>query len=67
VRFEDPAGESDLLVALESDHDRMLVRVRYSTDDRLTAAVTYRRNEFDENRWDDVIQDIWQASVSVLF
>ena len=67
VRFEDTANESANLDALAADHDRMLVRARWEARENLAVAATYRRNEFDENRWDDYIQDIWQLSVSGRF
>lgn len=67
VRFEDTADESAALDALQADHDRLLVRARWEVRPDRTVTVTYRRHEFDENRWDDYIQDLWQVSLSGTF
>ena len=67
VRFEDDPAGSPALDALQADHDRVLLRARWNARADRTVAVTYRRHEFDENRWDDYIQDIWQVSVTGRF
>ncbi len=67
IRFEDTADQSAALDALNSDQDRVLLRARWNPRPDRTVAATYRRQAFDENRWDDFIQDIWQLSVSGRF
>ncbi len=67
ITFEDTGSESASLTAVEADRDRVLLRARWRATDDLTASITYRRNEFDENRWDDYIQDLYAVSVSRRF
>lgn len=67
IRFENTGHESANLDAVKADHDRTLLRLRWQATEKLAAAFTYRRNEFDENRWDDYIQDLYAVSVSGRF
>jgi len=67
IRYENTGNESDRLVPVEADHDRMLARVHWQATERYAASFTYRRNEFDENRWDDYIQDLYAISVTGRF
>jgi hypothetical protein len=67
IRFENTGHESAQLDAVKADHDRILLRLRWQASERYAAAFTYRRNEFDENRWDDYIQDLYAVSVSGRF
>ncbi len=67
VRFQDEADESPALAAVEADSDRTLLRLRWSAPRELTVTGTYRRHEFDENRWDDYIHDLYTLTVSRMF
>jgi len=67
IRYEDTAQRSSLLDDLESDHDRVMLRARWTARSDVDVALTYRRHAFDENRWDDVIQDLWQATATLRF
>jgi hypothetical protein len=67
IRYENAGSETRNLQPVEADHDRMLVRLRWQATERYAATLTYRRNEFDENRWDDYIQDLYAVSVSGTF
>ncbi len=67
IRYENTGHETAQLAAVNADHDRMLLRLRWQATERVAAAVTYRRNEFDENRWDDYIQDLYAVSISGRF
>jgi hypothetical protein len=67
IDYENTGSETDNLLPVEADHDRMLVRVRWQATEKLAAAFTYRRNEFDENRWDDYIRDLYAVSLSGVF
>ncbi len=67
IWHENTGHETAQLAAVEADHERMLLRLRWQATERLAAAVTYRRNEFDENRWDDYIQDLYAVSISGRF
>ena len=64
VRFEDPGDAPDEGNQLNSDLDRILVRAGYRFGKDMTVSATYRRHEFDENRWDDYIMDLYSLSVS---
>lgn len=65
VRFEDEGDYDNIM--LKSDLDRMLLRAGYRFDKDLKVTATYRRHEFDENRWDDYIMDLYSLSVSGKF
>lgn len=67
VTFTEDADESSAIAALESDHDRLLARARCQVNDVAAFTVTYQRREFDENRWDDTIHDLYAASFSARF
>ncbi len=67
IRYENTGSETRNLMAVEADHDRMLARVRWQASEKYAATFTYRRNEFDENRWDDYIQDLYAISVGGVF
>lgn len=67
VRFEDKGDAPDEGNQLNSDYDNLLVRVSYDVGERSRVTAAYRRQEFDENRWDDYIQDIYSLSVSGRF
>jgi hypothetical protein len=67
IRFENTGDESANLNPVKADHDRTLLRLRWQATETLAAAFTYRRNEFDENRWDDYIQDLYAVSLSGRF
>jgi hypothetical protein len=54
----------DADAALESDHDRILARARWQATPTSAFALTYERREFDENRWDDTIHDLYAVSYS---
>jgi|GEM_PF-1133425 len=66
IWFEDNGNDSVIRV-LNSDVDRFVARAgyRFIKDTKLTLSFT--RNEFDENRWDDYIQYLYAASVSGTF
>lgn len=67
VRFEDQADESAAFAAVQADSDRLLLRARIEPGAQLVVTATYRRHEFDENRWDDYIHDVYLLSVSRTF
>jgi len=67
VRFEDPGDAPNDGNQLKSDLDRMLVRAGYRVGETMKISATYRRHEFDENRWDDYIMDLYSLSVSGRF
>ncbi len=67
IRYENTGHESARLNAVKADHDRAMVRLRWQASERLAASLTYRRNEFDENRWDDYIQDLYAVALSGRF
>jgi len=67
VRFEDPGDQADDVHTLNSDLDRMLLRCGYRLKENLKVSATYRRHEFDENRWDDYIMDLYSLSLSGKF
>ncbi len=67
VRFEDPGDAPNEGNQLNSDLDRMLLRAGYRVGESMRISATYRRHEFDENRWDDYIMDLYSLSVSGRF
>jgi hypothetical protein len=67
IAYENTGNESDSLNPVKADHDRAMVRVRWQTTPKYAVTATYKRNEFDENRWDDYIQDLYAVSVSGVF
>ncbi len=67
VRYQDEGDVSDALDPLESDSDRMLLRASWAAKENIDVTATYRRQEFDENRWDDYIQDLYAISVGGRF
>jgi hypothetical protein len=46
---------------------RLLLRAGYDVGEKARVTASYRRQEFDENRWDDYILDIYSLSVSGTF
>ena len=67
VRFEDPGDAPSDGNQLKSDLDRILLRAGYRVGETMKVSATYRRQEFDENRWDDYIMDLYSLSVSGRF
>jgi len=67
IFFENKGDESEFLNPVKADHDRAMVRARWQAHPKAAVTFTYRRNEFDENRWDDYIQDLYAFSVSGVF
>jgi len=67
VRFEDPADAADEFQLLKSDLDRILLRTGYMVAPNMKVTASYRRHEFDENRWDDYIMDLYSLSFSGRF
>lgn len=67
VRFEDKGDDPDGLTLLNTDYDRTTLRARYRVMEKASLAASYRRYEFDENRWDDTINDIYTLSLSGSF
>jgi hypothetical protein len=67
VRFEDKGDAPDEGNQLNSDLDNLLLRVGYNVGEQARVTAAYRRQEFDENRWDDYILDIYSVSVSGKF
>lgn len=65
INFEDEGD--DEANKLTSDSSRFLVRAGYDVGDEARLTASYRRQEFDENRWDDYILDIYSLSVSGKF
>ena len=67
IRFEDKGDAPDEANRLKSDFDRILLRAGYELGEKTRLTVSYRRQEFDENRWDDYILDIYSLSMSGKF
>ena len=67
VNFEDPGDAGNEGNQLNSDLDRILLRAGYRVGESMKVSATYRRHEFDENRWDDYIMDLYSLSVSGKF
>lgn len=67
VRFEDKGDAPAEGNQLNSDYDNLLLRANYDVSAKARVAVAYRRQEFDENRFDDYILDIYSLSVSGRF
>ncbi len=67
VRFEDPGDAPNEGNQLNSDLDRVLLRAGYRVGETMKVSATYRRHEFDENRWDDYIMDLYSLSFSGRF
>jgi hypothetical protein len=67
VTFTEDADKSSTINALESDQDRILARARWQATPSGAFTVTYQRREFDENRWDDTIHDLYAVSFSGRF
>lgn len=67
VRFEDKGDAAAEGNQLNSDHDNLLLRAGYDVSARARLTAAYRRQEFDENRFDDYILDIYSLSVSGRF
>jgi len=67
IYHENTGDESGALDPVQSDRDNVLVRARWQARPQLAVNLTYRRHEFDENRWDDYIQDLYSVSVSGQF
>jgi hypothetical protein len=67
ITFTEDADQSATVAALESDHDRILARARWQATPTSAFTVSYQRREFDENRWDDNIHDLYALSYSGQF
>lgn len=67
VRFEDKGDAPSEANQLNSDLDNLLLRVGYQLNEKARLTAAYRRQEFDENRWDDYILDIYSLSLSGTF
>ncbi len=67
IRYENAGHESAHLDAVQADHDRGLVRARWQARPQLAVSLSYQRHMFDENRWDDYIQDLYAVSLSGTF
>jgi hypothetical protein len=67
VRFEDPGDAPHEGNQLNSDLNRMLVRAGYRVGVNLKVSATYRRHEFEENRWDNYKMDLYSLSFSGRF
>ena len=55
------------LDSVENDYDRMTVRGSYPLTEKATVTALFRKYEFDENRWDDYILDLYAVMVSTRF
>lgn len=66
VRFEDD-GDRPVIDKLMTDYDRTTLRARWRLLDKTGLAASYRRYEFDENRWDDTINDLYSLSLTSTF
>ena len=53
--------------SVENDYDRGHLRTSYDLNDRMTVAGCFRKYEFDENRWDDYILDLYTLSITSRF
>ena len=67
VRFEDTGDDPDGLNQLNTDYDRTTLRARWRLMEKTSLTASYRRFVFDENRWDDTINDIYTLSLSGRF
>jgi hypothetical protein len=67
VNLSEDADNSATIADLDSDHDRILARARWQATPSSAFTVTYQRREFDENRWDDTIHDLYAVSYSGRF
>ena len=67
VRFEEKGDAAADANKLNSDYDNLLLRAGYDVSARARLTVAYHRQEFDENRFDDYILDIYSLSVSGRF
>ncbi|MCP4292590.1 MAG: hypothetical protein GY780_12240 [bacterium] len=67
IRFEDPGDAANEGNQLNSDLNRILLRAGYRVGETMKVTASYRRHEFDENRWDDYIMDLYSLSLSGRF
>ncbi len=67
VNLSEDADNSSTIADLDADQDRILARARWQTSDAGAFTFTYQRREFDENRWDDTIHDLYAVSFSGRF
>jgi len=67
VRHEDAAGTGGVSDDVMSDYNRLLVRASWEFSPGKTAHAAFRRHEFDENRWDDYILDLYTLALSGRF
>lgn len=67
VDFSDDGDDPDGLNQLNTDYYRTTLRLRYRVLEQAAATFSYRRLEFDENRWDDTINDLYTLSLSGTF
>ncbi len=66
VRFEDK-GNDPTIQKLQADHNRLLLRAGYEFKPEIRLTASYTRNEFEENRWDDYIHNLYALSLSGTF
>ena len=52
---------------VENDHDRWYLTTRYQLTPKVLLTAAYRRLEFDEDRWDDYIADLYSLSLTTRF
>ncbi len=52
---------------VENDHDRWYLTTRYQLTETVLVTAAYRRLEFDEDRWDDYIADLYSLSLTTRF
>ena len=53
--------------SVANDYDRWFAQLTYEMNERMTLTGLFRKYEFDENRWDDYILDLYAVSVSARF
>ena len=53
--------------SVENDYDRWTARGSYPLTEKATVTAMFRKYEFDENRWDDYILDLYALMVSTRF
>ncbi len=67
IRYEDKAGAATDGDDLKSNLDRLMIRASWGFAETLTLTASFLRNEFDENRWDDYILDLYTLSLGGRF
>jgi len=53
--------------SVENDYDRWYAQASWDMNERMTLTGLFRKYEYDENRWDDYILDLYAVSVSARF